>query len=213
MKLLAALKYVVELLTQLISLGEEGLSKLVQRMNYVKEITQCDNLPSIKDFRQYLNSTVKQIVNCDKPPHIPTRYEWSLREEDQPDNSLTGEVSIERRGNNLYINGNKVLLHRTREQRGNKGAFGSELYMELKNSKKVLLPAHILDYLVAHSELIPDNWKGKDVFFWGTIYRHSDGDLYVRYLRWNDGRWRWYCDWLDIDWYSRSPAAVLASKN
>jgi len=37
--------------------------------------------------------------------------------------------------------------------------------------------ANVLDYLLAHPELIPEDWKNKYVFFWGTIYRYSSGGL------------------------------------
>lgn len=60
-----------------------------------------------------------------------------------------------------------------------------------------VLNANVLDFLREHPELIPDEWKGKFTFFWGTIYRHRDGDLYVRCLYWDGGRWDWGCDSLD----------------
>lgn len=41
--------------------------------------------------------------------------------------------------------------------------------------------------------------------------RDPDGNLYVRYLYWNDDGWNWNDDWLDDDWNSDNPAAVLAS--
>ncbi|AKM84665.1 MAG: hypothetical protein VE98_C0001G0208 [candidate division Kazan bacterium GW2011_GWA1_50_15] len=43
------------------------------------------------------------------------------------------------------------------------------------------------------------------------INRNSDGNLNVRYLNWNDGRWNWNYNWLDNDWNSNNPAAVLAT--
>ena len=70
--------------------------------------------------------------------------------------------------------------------------------------------ANILDYLLAHPELIPEEWKGKYIFFWGTIYRLSDGRLCVRYLIWNGSEWDWSYDWLDDDFNSDSPAALAS---
>ena len=70
--------------------------------------------------------------------------------------------------------------------------------------------ANVLDYLLAHPELIPEDWKNKYVFFWGTIYRYSSGGLCVRYLCWNGSKWRWDGNWLAHDFYSAYPA-VLAS--
>ena len=41
--------------------------------------------------------------------------------------------------------------------------------------------------------------------------RDSDGNLYVRYLNWNDGRWNWDYNWLDNDWNASYPAVVRAT--
>jgi hypothetical protein len=62
-----------------------------------------------------------------------------------------------------------------------------------------------------NSHLIPEEWKGKYVFFWGTIYRGSGDNLYVRCLCWGGGRWDWGYDWLGGGWDDGNPAAVPAS--
>ncbi|MBU3964354.1 hypothetical protein KJ562_01315, partial [Patescibacteria group bacterium] len=67
--------------------------------------------------------------------------------------------------------------------------------------------ANLLDFYLAHINLIPEDWKGKAVFFWATIYRRSDGSLYVRYLFWSGGGWYWLYNWLDDDWGDHNPAA------
>lgn len=41
--------------------------------------------------------------------------------------------------------------------------------------------------------------------------RNRDGNLYVRYLYWNDGRWNWSNNWLDNDFNGNNPAAVRAT--
>jgi hypothetical protein len=46
---------------------------------------------------------------------------------------------------------------------------------------------------------------------WGTIYRNSDSDLFVRGLNWNVFEWHWHYRWLDTVWFDHNPAAVLAS--
>jgi hypothetical protein len=66
--------------------------------------------------------------------------------------------------------------------------------------------------LLANPELIPEEWKGKFIFFWGTIYRNSDGSLYVRYLNWNGDQWNWNFNCLDNDWNDNNPAAVSANR-
>lgn len=70
---------------------------------------------------------------------------------------------------------------------------GRDLLKELEENKVPVLNACVLDYLLLHPELIPDDWKvdfpdaqQKHIVFWGTIYRgyktgnNPDGVLYVR---------------------------------
>jgi hypothetical protein len=42
-------------------------------------------------------------------------------------------------------------------------------------------------------------------------HRDSDGNPYVRYLYWNDGRWQWNWNWLENVWNVQNPAALLAN--
>lgn len=206
MKLLAALKFVVELLTQLITLGEEGLGRVMERMNYIREITGRVYLPTIQEFTQFLDQAVSYIVDCDADATIPPGYGWTIER-----HIKGGQVRLERRGDTLYVDGKKVILQLVKRQTRNGVIQGHELRRELDNGKLVLLNANLLDYLLEHPELIPDAWKGKVVFFWGTIYRRSGGGLYVRCLGWGGGGWDWDSGWLGGGWGSGSPAAVLAS--
>lgn len=41
--------------------------------------------------------------------------------------------------------------------------------------------------------------------------RNSNGNLYVRYLYWNDSRWNWNNNWLDNNFNDNDPAAVSAT--
>lgn len=72
---------------------------------------------------------------------------------------------------------------------------------------KPVLNANVLDYLLARQELIPAEWKGKAVFFWGAIYRYPDGNLCVRRLYWFGDKRDRYCYWFDCGWCSDFPAA------
>ena len=134
----------------------------------------------------------KHITNCDADPFVPD--DWKVEEHTK--------------GGQFEWNTDKVELYRSDEQK--KGPIkGNELRKLLKD--KPVLNANILDYLLAHSELIPEEWKGKAIFFWGTIYRDSDGALCVRFLYWGDRGWGWDDDWLD-DNFSGSDPAVLSRK-
>jgi hypothetical protein len=89
------------------------------------------------------------------------------------------------------------------------GIEGNKLREKLRD--KNVLNAVVLDYLLKNKDLIPEEWKSKAVFFWGTIYRYSNGDLCVRYLVWFGSEWHWNYDWLGSDWSGHNPAASRKS--
>jgi hypothetical protein len=80
-----------------------------------------------------------------------------------------------------------------------------------------VMNANVLDYLLANPDLIPEEWKKDEkgntryIFFWGTVYRRSNGNLCVRCLYWDDSGWYWSLRWLVIDFFGFYPAAVPAS--
>ena len=135
----------------------------------------------------------KIIIDCDKKPTI--RYEgWKIEEH--------------KKMGKLKWNPDKIELYLSDKQK-NGYIEGNELRKELED--KPVLNACVLDCLLEHPNLIPDSWKEKYVYFWGTIFRVSDGLLYVECLFWLGGRWNWRYDWLDYDWHGYDPAALLAS--
>lgn len=81
----------------------------------------------------------------------------------------------------------------------------------LNATGKILLDVRILEELLKHPELIPEEWKKGLTYFWGTIFRDSDGSLYVAYLRWAGCDWYWRYYWLGLDWVDGEPAACLAA--
>lgn len=42
-------------------------------------------------------------------------------------------------------------------------------------------------------------------------YRNADGNLYVRYLYFNEGHWQANYNWLDNDFNANNPAVVRAT--
>jgi len=104
----------------------------------------------------------------------------------------------------------EIGLYLDEIQKDGKYIEGNKLREKLKSQP--VLNACVLNYLLKNPDLIPDDWKGKYVYFWGTIYRSSAGRLYVRYLFWNGVRWNENYSWLGIDWLSFDPAAVRDSK-
>lgn len=102
-----------------------------------------------------------------------------------------------------------LALFLTEPQKTTRSVQGKELLKLL--AEEPVLPDAYLDFLLAHPEYTPESWKGKAVFFWGTIYSVPNGSLCVRFLYWYGGRWYWSYYWLDYEWDSRHPAASLAS--
>lgn len=50
----------------------------------------------------------------------------------------------------------------------------------------------LLDWYLGYPENIPDDWKGKRIFFWGTLYKDVNGTNFVRYLEWNKYKKSWH---------------------
>lgn len=88
---------------------------------------------------------------------------------------------------------------------------GHENLERLKKTGKILLDVRVLEELLKHRELIPEAWKTGYTYFWGTIFRGSDGDLCVPCLCWSGSGWYWDYGWPGLDWDSSEPAACLAS--
>jgi hypothetical protein len=137
----------------------------------------------------------------DANPFIPDRW-GVLPENEQPPNRVRGIFTWD---------STKVKLYLSKKQKGEKCIVGNDLRKEL--ASQPVLNANLLDYLLKpeNQHLIPEDWKGKYIFFWGTIYRHSSDDLCVRCLDWDGDRWYWGFDWLVVSFDSSGPALVLAS--
>ncbi|MEK7251476.1 MAG: hypothetical protein AAB209_13755 [Bacteroidota bacterium] len=117
----------------------------------------------------------------------------------------------------LELDSSRLRLHFSPNQIDGKTIVGNQLRKEFETDKVSVLNACVLDYLLAHPDLIPEDWKKDEngntryIYFWGTVFRSPHGDLCVRYLCWNGGAWGWRCSFLGDDWRGRCPAAVLAS--
>ncbi len=159
------------------------------------EVTKMRNFPQLKDLRRLINgqaqiTIVKHIIDMDATPYIPNNW----------------KVESHKKGGQLEWDPQKVQLYLAAGQQGGECIGGNELRLVLET--QWVYNANLLDYLLAHPELIPGEWKGKYVFFWGTIYRLFDGNLYVRYLYFNGKSWSWGYVWLGYGFGSNFPAAV-----
>ncbi len=144
---------------------------------------------------------ILHAVDCDASPFVPDG--WSvLPDEEQLPNRVKGILTWDPTTAKLYL---------SKKQQGDKRIVGNDLRKELKSQP--VFPANVLDYLLKpeNQHLIPEDWKGKAVFFWGTIYRHSDDRLCVRCLCRHGGAWFWGYGWMGLGFRSNGPALVRAS--
>lgn len=103
----------------------------------------------------------------------------------------------------------KVGLYLEKKQQNGMVIAGDVLRWKLKNQP--VYNSNLLDFWLKNPHLIPEDYKGKAVFFWGTIYRSAGHGLCVRFLCWDGGGWGWHSYWLVNDFYDNHPAAVSAS--
>ncbi len=163
----------------------------------IKRLCEGDTLKNVRGVLRGF-SEIKPIlhaIDCDASPFVPDG--WKVEEH--------------RKGGIFTWDPTKVKLYLSKKQKGDKYVIGNDLRKEL--ASQPVFNANLLDYLLKpeNQHLIPEDWKGKYVFFWGTIYRSSVGDLCVRYLYWDDSAWNWNCHWLVSSFNSCNPAVVLAS--
>jgi len=160
----------------------------------IKRLCEGDLLRQIKLVLngQAKIEVIKCLIDLDADPMIPDG--WKVEEHTK--------------GGQFQFDLVKVSLHLDEQQKAGY-IVGRELRNKLQG--RPVFNANLLDYLLTHTELIPEEWKGKTVFFWGTIYRSSDGCLIVRSLGWSGGRWDWSCLWLGGRLSDDCPAAVPAS--
>lgn len=160
----------------------------------IKALSEREDI--LKDVLQVVKGEAEIVqiehIDCDADPFTPKN--WSV-EEHQKGGLFSFDLS-------------KLSLFLSEKQK--KGAIlGHYLRKELEG--KPVMNANILDYLLVRPELIPEEWKGKYIFFWGTIYRDSDGSLCVRCLYWNGSQWGWHYVWLDFGFFDSDSPGVLAS--
>jgi len=158
----------------------------------LKRLAEGNNLATILPVLRGQAEVVvkKHIIDCDADPFIPEG--WSVEEH--------------QKGGQLEWNPEKIQLWLSKSQKDGGTIEGNKLRKELKSQS--VLNANVLDYLLANPHLIPEEWKGKYVCFWGTIYRSRSGRLIVRYLCWRGGGWDWDYDWLGDVWDDHCPAVV-----
>ena len=135
---------------------------------------------------------IEHLIDCDADPLVPE--DWKVEE-----HRKCGVWTLDSKHVELYLSD---------AQRAGKFINGAKLHEELRD--KPVLNANVLDWLLKHPFLIPDAWKGKLVFFWGTVYRGPGGGLHVRCLDWRGGGWYWLWGRLGSGSDGDDPAALCA---
>lgn len=148
------------------------------------------------DFLKVINKTheireIEYLIDCNARPFIPQG----------------STVEVHKKGGMWKWNPN-ISFYLSKKQKKGGYSKGNDLRKELENQP--VLNANVLDYLLAHPELIPESWKSKITFFSGTIYRNSGSNLFVRYLYWHGFRWDWGNGWLGYNFNSDYQAALAS---
>jgi len=159
----------------------------------LKKLSEGGMFARILPVLRGMADVASAIIDCDADPLVLEGY----------------KVEEHIKGGQFEWDPAKVELYLSEEQKS-EVVEGNILREELK--KKTVLNANVLDYLIDHPHLIPEEWrKGNIVFFWGTTYCYSADQLLVRCLVWGSDGWRKGYRWLNQNWDSDSPAAVLAN--
>ena len=161
----------------------------------VTKLGQFENLSEVRGL--FLGTheikRLKHLIDCDASPFCPD--EW--------------KVEKHCNGGQLEWDVSKIQLCLSEKQKDGGWVGGNKLREWLEG--KAVLNANVLDYLLRNTQLIPEEWKNKYVFFWGTIYRDPGGVLVVRCLAWLGGGWDWASSWLGSGFRDSHPAVLLAS--
>lgn len=192
-----------KLFDQRMNAGKIGILLILDQEELIRDL-QEEQAPIsvIKDTQ--IATPLQYTIDCDTKPFEPSGLTVAP-ESDQLPNRVRGQFDSTK-VRRLYLSPN--------QQKG-KVIKGTELAKEL--ASEPVLPANIIDFYLANTHLIPEEWKNDEngnfryIFFWGTIYRGADGRLCVRGLYFADGGWCSHYRSLGYDWGGGSPAAVPAS--
>ena len=151
-----------------------------------------------------MTTAIEHIIDCDANPNMLDGYFDKVIE-----HKKMGQLILDFSMINLYLPANYEAYD----------CDGRMWECELRSLP--VLNANVLDYLMAHPEIIPDTWKKRlkngqrpYIFFWGTIYLDGGGHYNVRFLGWDDKNKKWAESlvWLDAPTSFRSFAAILENQ-
>lgn len=110
-------------------------------------------------------------------------------------------------------NPQNISLYVSDQQREERWVKGKDLRQSVICKKP--FNANLLDFLIAHPRLFPEEWKGEQVHFWGTEYCavRSANSLCVRCVRFERGQWKPGYHWFGMNWKESDSAAVLSTED
>jgi hypothetical protein len=111
-----------------------------------------------------------------------------------------------KKGGKRKFDRNAIGLYLADGQKNGGSMVGNDLRIALADQP--VENANQLDWYLDHPDQIPEEWKGRVIFFWGTIYQLPGGELYVRCLYWDGNKWHWSCEWLGSAFSSQHQSAV-----
>jgi len=120
----------------------------------------------------------ENVIDCDVRPTVPDGLKLSSH---QPGGNFVWDpTKVE-----LFLSPGQQLDRHGFQQSEN----ARNIRRALENTPKRPLNANVLDWLLAHPEHIPKDWKGKRVVFWGTVYSDALGGEHIRGLQWLNEQW------------------------
>lgn len=155
------------------------------------DVTRLGQAKILAEIKQLLNGSAK-IVRIANPSDFSTFGGWIITEK-----CGYKQLELEKEEFSLYLSDGQI---------GDKVTTGDILFRELKDFP--VASACVLGELLQNTKCIPQYWKGKKVFFWGTIYRGSLCNRFVRYLYEHGGKWYWNYFWLG-DNFGKNDFAVM----
>ena len=135
----------------------------------------------LKQFKDVLKGQseiirIKHIVDLDSDPWLPEG--WEIEEHIQ--------------GEQFEWEASRVKLFTSRLSEPDKHYISGH-NLRKKVAGKPVFNVNLMVYLLDNQHLIPEAWKVKAIFFWGTILCHLGKNLYVSYMVWKEtpdsGHW------------------------
>lgn len=153
--------------------GSDGSQWSNEKIKKLSEGKFLGAVMDVVDGRSQIVSVEKEyIVDCNKIPLISAHYDLEF-DTQHP----AGIMKLKKCGQTLFANGRKISLYVSKSE--NLIPIHQAIH-EL--SGNLVLNFSILHFLLENPKLIPNLWKGYDVYFVGTYFRSRDNSLYVTFL-------------------------------